>query len=419
MVSVEERFMIKELHRQGVSISEIARRTGHDRKTIRAIINGPVVPAVNKRRAKARKLDPFIPYLEKRIAQGVLNAEKLYQELLPMGYKGKARTVRAFVQPYRQPAAMPATVRFETEPGEQAQVDWGHFGHIEHHGRRRPLYAFVLTLGWSRAMYLAFTVSADAAWFLRCHLHAFHYLGGIPREVLHDNLKTAVLDRGRDGRIHWNPRYLDFAHYYGFTPRACWPRRPQTKGKVESGIKYVRGNFWPGLQVTGLDELNGQALGWLNNIANVRIHGTTNEIPFARLPHEGLASLVGKADYDTSVHSYRRSSPDCLVSYQGNFYSVPAAYVRQRLLVKETESEELLIYTADGQEIAHHRLSHGHRQRIVVPAHYHGIFPDPRRALAPAEKKTIAPRPEVNLIDAPPVEMRPLHYYEQVLEVTA
>lgn len=414
MVNVEERFMIKELRRQGLSVSEIARRTGHDRKTIRAILNGPVTPRVKKRRPKARKIDPFIPYLEKRIEEGVLNGQKLYQELQAMGYAGKDRMVRGFVQPYRAQAQARATVRFETEPGEQAQVDWGHFGSIDYHGRRRRLYAFVMTLGWSRAMYLEFTISADTAWFLRCHLHAFHYLGGVPRQLLHDNLKSAVLERDGEGRIHWNPRYLDFAHYYGFTPRACWPRRAQTKGKVESGIKYVRGNFWPGLHFADLEDLNGQALGWLNNIANQRVHGTTNEVPFERLPNEGLASLAGKADYDTSLHSYRRSSSDCLVSYEGNFYSVPAAYARQTLLVKETEREELLICTLDGEEIAHHALAHGHRQRVVVAEHYYGIFPDPRRWQAEEEKTPKAPRPEVSFWDAPVVQVRSLADYEQV-----
>ena len=194
MVNVEERFMIKELRRQGLSVSEIARQTGHDRKTIRAILNGPVIPPVKKRQRKVRKIDPFIPYLEKRIEEGVLNGQKLYQELRAMGYAGKDRMVRAFVQPYRAQAQTRATVRFETEPGEQAQVDWGYFGSIDYHGRRRRLYAFVMTLGWSRAMYLEFTVSADTAWFLRCHLHAFHYLGGVPQQLLHDNLKSAVLE---------------------------------------------------------------------------------------------------------------------------------------------------------------------------------------------------------------------------------
>jgi transposase len=232
MLDVEERFMIKDLHRQGVTISEMARRTGHDRKTIRTVLTEPLVPAPRKRRRKARKIDPFVPYLEQRIEQGVLNAQKLYQELLAQGYTGKARSVRAFVHPFREEHHRQATLRFETEPGQQAQVDWGSFGTIDYHGRQRRLYAFVMTLGWSRAMYLEFTVSADAAWWLRCHQHALHYFNGAPREVLHDNLKTAVLSHTADGKVHWHPRYLDFASYYGFTPRACRPYRAQTKGKV-------------------------------------------------------------------------------------------------------------------------------------------------------------------------------------------
>ena len=240
MVQVEERFMIQELFRSGVSISEIARRTGRDRKTVRGVINGPLIPATNKRLPKTRKIDPFVTYLERRIEHGVLNAEKLYQEISRQGYTGTARSVRRFIQPRRTAKQAAATVRFETEPGQQAQVDWGSFGTIDHFGRQRRLYAFVMTLGWSRAMYIEFTVSMDATWWLRCHLHAFHYFGGVPREVLHDNLKTAVLERTTDGIVHWHPRYLDFARYYGFSPRACQPYRAQTKGKVESGVKYVR-----------------------------------------------------------------------------------------------------------------------------------------------------------------------------------
>ena len=178
MVQVEERFMIQELFRSGVSISEIARRTGGDRKTVRSVINGALMPAAKARPAKVRKIDPFATYLEKRIEQGVRNAEKLYQEIQVRGYTGKVRMVRQFVQPCRTPKQPAATVRFETEPGQQAQVDWDSFGMIDHFGRQRRLYAFVMTLGWSRAMYIEFTVSMDATWWLRCHLHAFHYFGG-------------------------------------------------------------------------------------------------------------------------------------------------------------------------------------------------------------------------------------------------
>ena len=227
MEKVEERFMIKDMYRTGVTISDIARRTGHDRKTIRTIVNGPVSPVPQKRRGRAKKLDCFVAYLEKRMAEGVLNCTKLCAELRQQGYQGSTGLIRNFVRPYREKRRQEATVRFETLPGEQAQVDWGHFGFIAHQGRRRRLYGFVMTLGWSRACYLEFTVSTDMACWLRCHVHAFHYFGGVPRVILHDNLKTAVLKRDAAGTIHWNRHYLDFADYYGFSPRRV-PTVPRT-----------------------------------------------------------------------------------------------------------------------------------------------------------------------------------------------
>jgi len=418
MLQVEERFVIHDLYRKGVSISEIARRTGHDRKTVRSLLLQPVVPAVQPVIPRPRKIDPYLPYLEQRIADGVLNGRKLCRELQSRGYPGQETQVRMFLKPYRQARQRAATVRFETAPGEQAQVDWGHFGFIEHQGRRRPLYAFVMTLGWSRTMYLEFTVSAESAWFLRCHLHAFHYFGGVPQQMLHDNLKTAVVARDADGTIHWHPPYLDFAHYYGFTPQACQPYRPQTKGKVESGVKYVRGNFWVGLTFTDLADLNRQAHLWLDTVANVRVHGTTGIPPFTRLADEHLRSLVGTPDYDTSVVGYRYSSTDCFISYDGNYYSVPAFAARQRLLVRETEHEELIISGADGGELAQHRLVSGANQRVIVPSHYAALTPQSQRIVRAGATQRLAPVLVMPVVpDAPAVEVRSLHEYDRLIGV--
>jgi len=419
MLRVENRFMIKDLHRKGVTISDIARITGHDRKTIRAILDGPVSPPSQKRKTRAKKLDPFVPYLQRRIEEGVLNCNKLLGEISRQGYQGGSGLIKTFVRPYREARRQQATVRFETLPGEQAQVDWGHFGFIQHHGRRRKLYGFVMTLGWSRASYLEFTISADAAWWLRCHVHAFHYFGGVPQVVLHDNLKTAVLDRDADGTIHWNPRYLDFAEYYGFTPRPCRPYRAQTKGKVESGIRYVRGNFWPGLKFVDLVDLNRQGQEWLDGTANVRVHGTTGEVPFDRLPLEQLQSIVGKPDYDTSLIAFRRSSKDCFVSYDGNYYSVPSDYARKTLQIKETEDGLLRVLNAQDDEIACHRLLNGHNQRRVVPAHYENIRWSSQRTTRPGAIQLLPPESLGDLPAAPEVETRPLSWYDHLLEVAA
>ena len=413
MLAVEERFMIKQLQRQGISISDIARQTGHDRKTVRNTVAAPLVRPSQPGQAVRYQLGPYVEYLQKRVAEGVLNASKLYDEIQRQGYSGSRSQLRAFVHPFRTLRQIQATVRFETEPGEQAQVDWGHFGLINHRGHQRRLYAFVMTLGWSRAMYVEFTVSADAAWWLRCHQHAFHFFGGVPQEVLHDNLKTAVLERDSNGRIHWNPRYLDFANYYGFTPRACQPYRAQTKGKVESGVKYLRRNFWLGLHFVDLWDLNRQVQAWLDTIANLRIHGTTGAVPWLRLAQEPLQPLLDKPDYDTSLLSQRRSSADCLMSYDGNLYSVPAGYHRQLLLVRETEQSELLIYTAQGDEIARHRLSLGYNQRIVEPAHYHAITHQKARSVQATASQLVLAEPTAAIqVAAPEVESRPLSLYE-------
>ena len=415
MLRVEDRVMIKDLHRRGMAISDIARITGRDRKTIRAVVNGQSLP--RQRKGRAKKLDPFVPYLEKRITEGVLNCSKLFDELRRQGYQGSKSLLKLFVQPYRAARRQTATVRFETEPGEQAQVDWGHFGFIDHHGQRRRLYGFVMTLGWSRACYLEFTISTDTAWWLRCHVHAFRYFGGVPRVVLHDNLKTAVLERTADGVIHWNPRYVEFADYYGFSPRACQPYRAQTKGKVESGIRYVRGNFWVGLCFVDLADLNQQGWAWLDVTANMRIHGTTGVTPFSRLPLEHLQSIAGKPDYDTSLIVFRRITKDCFVSYDGNYYSVPARYAGTTVQLNETETGELVIFDVQDAEIACHRVVHGHNERIVVAAHYAGIGAHPPPASGPLAIQVPCTAPTSSLPATPEVEVRPLSWYDDIVEV--
>jgi transposase len=408
------------MRRKGLSISEIARQTGHDRKTVRKVIKGSLDPAPKETRRRKRKIDPYAPYLLQRIAVGVLNARKLYQEIRELGYEGRESQVRSFVQPYRPQRQSIATVRFETEPGEQAQVDWAYFGYIVHQGKRRRLYAFVMTLGWSRAMYIEFTVSTDMATWLRCHVHAFEYFGGVPGVILHDNLKTAVVERTGKGEVHWQARYLDFAEYYGFTPRACQPYRAQTKGKVESGVAYVRGNFWLGLEYVDLADLNRQALGWLNTVANVRIHGTTGEVPFERLPEEGLAPIYDKPDYDTSLIVHRRCSRDCLISYQGNYYSAPAAYAGESVMVKVTAGGELLIFNAHGEIVASHVLAVGSNQRVMIAEHYAHIpfsSPGPRR---PGAQQVAGPDlTPMPWPDAPLVEARPLGTYQDLLELAS
>jgi transposase len=411
MVKVEEQFMIREAFRDGMSISEIARLTGHDRKTIREIVTaeGPRQP---QERVRESRLDPFKVYLRGRFHHGVFNCAVLLDEIRKQGYPGEISILRDFVRPFRQARRreIEATVRFETAPGRQAQVDWAHFGTIWHEGRRRKLYVFIYTLGYSRAMYLEFTVSQQMEVFLRCHLHAFHYLGGVPAELLYDNQKMVVLHHDPAGNHHWNAKLLDFAGCYGFDPRLCRPYRARTKGKVESGVAYVRGNFWVRLlTVTGLDDLNTQAWNWLEETANARVHGTTGEVPRARLATEPLRSITGRPDYDTAIVGHRQVTRDCFISYEGVRYSAPASCCGQKVLVRETPEGVLEIW-AENQRVAVHRLAPKGSAPVVEPAHHAELWAALRRAPLTLDEVVLgvqtAATPELE------VEVRTLAEYE-------
>jgi len=189
----------------------------------------------------------------------------------------------------------------------------------------------------------------------------------------------------------------------------------ESKGKVENGVKYVRGNFWPGLHFRDLEDLNNQALAWLNTTANPRVHGTTGEVPFIRLRSEGLQSAEKAFTYDTSVMTTRRSSKDCVISYAGNLYSVPAAYARKTLQVNITEAGELVICSEVGQELARHRVLLGRQERSVQSEHYQGLgiaTPRQERTSAVQELPSATPSP---FWDAPVVEVRSLTAYDQFL----
>jgi transposase len=218
-------------------------RQGLDRKTVRKYLKRPSGP-YPQRAARGCKSDAYLPYLRERWEQGVHNTTKPFPEVKQRGYQGGSSQLRALVGAWRSEERERAFARYETGPGEQAQMDWGTLGRFEKH----RLYAFALTLSYSRMRYVEFTQRQDAETLLSCLVHAFRYFGGVPQSVLTDNMKTVVLDR-RGGVIHWNPRFLDFASYYGFLPRVCQPYRPETKGKVESTIRFVKRNFLAGDQL--------------------------------------------------------------------------------------------------------------------------------------------------------------------------
>jgi transposase len=398
---------IEELKRQGLSIQAISKLTGFDRKTVRKYLLQPEgMPVYGPRPARPSKLDAFKPYIEERMKAGVWNAQVLLRELRARGFTGGYTILKDWLHPQRSLAQVTAVRRFETPPGKQAQVDWGHLGSIDIDGREHRLNGFTFTLGYSRTMMAEAALDQKLGTLLKMHEEAFRQLGGVPEEILYDRMKTVWVEIDDRGEIVWNPVFLDFARYWGFTPRLCRPYRAQTKGKVESGVKYVRRNFLCGLQgrdPSGLDDLNAQLRAWVWEVANQRVHGTTHEQVSSRWTADRfhLLPLDGRPPYPYFEDELRKVARDAYVSWQGSRYSVPWTYAGKQVWVREHGREVEVHY---GRErIAIHGQAPRKHAVITAPEHHRGIPLGARQ-----ERKTL-----IHIQDsAPVVEIRPLAAYE-------
>jgi hypothetical protein len=264
-------------------------------------------------------------------------------------------------------------VRFETEPGAQAQVDFGQCRDRVDDGTTKQVWVFVMVLSWSRAIYVEFVARADEAPFLACHYHAVVAFGGIPRTCLYDNTKLVVLDRDGDGEPIWQRTFLDFCRRLGFTPRLCQPYRPRTKGRVERGIDYVKENFWPRARCTDLLDLNAQAQGWVRTVADVRIHGTTGERPGERLVAErgALQTLPAAATVEPLLREVRKVGRDGFVRWDGASYGVPWQWAGQ-LVAVQASATLVEIWASDQRVAVHPRATQPH-QRFVLPGQWDGL----------------------------------------------
>jgi len=402
---------IERLKREGLSIKAISKLTGWDRKTIRKYLIKPeATPTYGPREPRPSKLDRFKPYIEERLKAGVWNARVLLRELRERGYAGSYTILTDWLRPQRESARVVAVRRFETPIGHQAQVDWGHLGSIDIKGVSQNLSGFTFTLGYSRAMMAEAALDQTLGTLLRMHEEAFRQLGGVPEEILYDRMKTVWLKTDERGEIVWHPVFLDFARYWGFRPRLCRPYRAQTKGKIESGVKYVRRNFLCGLQGREpgtLTDFNAQLRQWVWGVSNQRVHGTTHERVDQRLAEEKLRlqPIAGRLPYPHVDEQLRKVARDAYVSWESNRYSVPWTYAGVSVWVRERDDQIEVHY--GGQCIAAHTRASGKHQLIRVPEHHHGI---PLAARGPSTKILIHIQQA-----APVVEVRSLAAYESVI----
>lgn len=292
MLKAEEQMELVVLKKHGESIRSLSRSTGRSRNTVRRYLRGGESAATRKLAPKrAEKLDPYKKYIVERTAAAapdVIPAAVLLREIQGRGYDGGYSRVKQFVRGLVSTSPPDPVVRFETEPGQQMQADWATVG-----SGSAKLKVFIATLGWSRMAYVEFCDDEQVETLIACHERAFLAFGGVPLEVLYDNMKTVVLERNTYGHgVHrFHPGFLDYIKHAGALPRLCQPYRAQTKGKVERFIGYLKRSFWVPFVATQRQagvapdkhSANAAVARWLREVANARVHATTEEVPAERL----------------------------------------------------------------------------------------------------------------------------------------
>jgi transposase len=346
--------MMMKMLREGIPIAEIARRIGVTRQTIynwkKSVEGGKPERSIRKRKSK---LDPYREHIAARLERFDLPAAVLLREIREKGYTGGITILRELVAAIKAVHVQRVVDRFETEPGRQAQVDFAHCGAIRHQGRRASLSLIVVVLGYSRTIWAKFLVTQRQDALMESLEEAFGAFGGVPRELLFDNLKQVVATpRTEDEAVVFQPSFLAFAEHWGFETVACPVYWPRAKGKVERSIQYVKRSFLEGRTFKDLDDLNAQLRVWLAEVANVRIQGTTKVRPVERMEEEreAMLPLGTKAAYPSTTVEGRLVDHDSRISFRGVRYSVDPSILTGR----RGEAVEVHVGTDHRIRIFHH-----------------------------------------------------------------
>jgi transposase len=351
--------------RQGLSITQTAMALGLHWQTVskwsrreRYEQRAPV--------KRGSQLDPYKSLIIRWLEAHPLSAQQIFQRLREAGYPGGLTIVNSYVRHIRPPKRK-AFLKLTFAPGECAQVDWGECGSVAVGTTRRRLSFFVMVQCYSRQLYVEFTVSQTMEHFLGCHERAFAVLG-VPTKIMVDNLKSAVLRRLTGAAPVFNPRYVDYARHHSFEIAPCNVAAGNEKGRVESGVGFVKKNFLNGAEFTDFSAVNPAAHVWLNEIANVRIHGETHRRPADLFSEErGLLRCANPNPYDLARVVALRASSQFRITLDTNRYSVPAEFANQRLSVK-AYPDRVCIYHQD-RLVARHLRSFDRHQDIEDPDH--------------------------------------------------
>jgi len=365
-----ERRLIFEIHRLkdlGFADRGIARSLKVSRETVAKYLENPNPEKAQIQRAS--KLDPFKGEIAKMLdIDPKVSGEVIRRHLAPLGFKGGKTILNDYLQTLRgnQRDKRPF-IRFESPPGAQMQIDWGHFGSLAYGNTKRKLYCMAVIECHSRMLYVEFTHSQRQQTLHRCLLNAFNFFHGTCRELVHDNMLTAVIER--DGPlIRYNEAFLAFLRHFHIAPLACNPAQPQEKGKIEKGgVNYIRNSFWPLRMFRDLGDVQAQAEHWRDTVANVRVHRTTGERPLDRFKTEHLRPLPDFVP-DCRDTADARVYSDFCIHFDGNTYTLPPWLIGKHVTVK-ADSKTVTAYFKDKQVVVHARSWERHK-RIELPEHH-------------------------------------------------
>jgi len=378
MISYEQFYEIHFCAKQlSMSPEQIGAKLSLSPTTVRGWLKRESFSKSSSHQKRKSKLDPFKEKIGDLLRQcPEFSGSQILHLIQKEGFTGGKTILNDYLANIR-PSRRKAYLSLHFPAGDSAQVDWGVAGYIEIDGRRRKVSYFVMVLCYSRMMYVQFTLGESQEFWLECHKNAFEYFGGVPRKVMVDNCKTAVLQHlpGRD--IEYNPHYVDFAGHYGFKIVACNVRQPQEKGRVENGVGFVRKNFLKGRRLEPFELLNIEIRDWLDNTASQRIHGTTSRKPVDMLAEENLQPLPLE-NYACSKKIHCKVNKLFRVRYAGNTYSVPAEYAFEQVVI-EVFTDRFLVWSK-GKVIAEHQRYFGSKKDIENPAHAARLIEQRKRA---------------------------------------
>jgi transposase len=353
MIDYQTFCQIKAAQAQGLTQRQIARQLRLGRITVQRWWQRERF-VKTKPGPRPSKLDPYKALIAHNLAQHDFTSQQLLQKLREEGYPGSYSILRNYVARIR-PRRQEAFLRVHYAPGECAQLDWGHAGSVRVGNTRRALSFFAMVLCHSRWLYVEFTLGQSMEWFLGCQQRAFRKLGAVPRVLIVDNCKTAVLAHPPGGPVQYHPQYLDFAKHFGCELRACSPRHPESKGMVEAAVAYVKANFLSGRDIGDFAMLEPLVPLWLEEVANVRQHGQTKRRPIDMLAEEKPALLpLPPQPYAAVLTRPVQVCRRCRVRVDGNTYSVPPVYAGQTLTL-QLSSEHLRLYAVDKLVAEHPR----------------------------------------------------------------